>query len=1174
MNMINIASPLQRLRARKWSLTMRAKLITAFVLVTLIPMAILAILNGRNAQTALIADANQALFAVASQTAASLDTFIEANLKAIETEAQLPVLVDYLAIHRDNRQGSDAEEGVLALLRAIKNKDPFISSYAVLNADGKVVIDTLMVDMGVDKSVREYFSVFKESNAPTSAYVTPVLFHPESGEAYLYFSSPVISDAGEFLGVLRVRYNASVLQNLLEDKNDLAGLGSFGVLFDEHHLHLAHGSAPEVNFIPIVELSVERVAQLRLENRLPHLSDDALFIMQLDDLEEHLSNPETQRFFEAEDVATGELINQVAIAQLETQPWLVTFFQPQEIFLAPVEAQTRTTLLLAAFIAAGAILSAFMVGQALGRPILRLTNTVTNFTEGNLDARTSIDSHDEIGILASSFNKLAEQVGSLLRGLEERTAELEIEVLERKRAEDAAKASEAQFRGVLATAPNAIVISDFDGRILLVNEQVENVFGYPREELIGQPVEILLPKDLEELHIKHRGKYLDDPYTRAMGYGLDLEGRRKDGSTFPVDISLSPLETSDGTLVTSIIRDITERKEFEEALRESEERYRSTSELTSDYIYSVNFFSNGESELDWATEAFTPLTGFSPEELDQRGGWPSIVHPEDVNKYHQQRDILLRKGGADFAIYRIITKEGNIRWLEDHRSATRDEKTERVYRMLGAAKDITETVTSEQALQRAKDDAEAANRAKSAFLANMSHELRTPLNAILGFTQLMNRDQSLNSKQRQQIDIISRSGEHLLALINDVLEMSKIEAGRMALDETGFDLHTLLDDLTDMLTLRATNKSIGIQVEMAHDVPRFVRADEGKLRQVLINLLSNAVKFTHQGEVVLRVSCPLEVSNDRLSFEVQDSGMGIPPDKLDSIFDAFVQVVSGQRATDGTGLGLAISQQYVRLMGGEISVSSELNVGSTFKFELPIKPASAIDIALDAPQRRVVGVKSQHPGYRILVAEDHQESRQLLVELLDPYGFEIREAENGLEAIELWQSWQPNLILMDMQMPVMDGYDALRHIKGTPRGEDTVIIAITASAFEEDRENILTEGADDFVRKPFQEGLIYEKLAKHLDVEFLFEEFVADSVFEQTVDLADLLSPSSLALIPENLLVELNQAAVQADMVKVESLIDDIRLHNPDVATLFEECAKDFQYHKITEILGAVGDIQ
>ena len=211
---------------------------------------------------------------------------------------------------------------------------------------------------------------------------------------------------------------------------------------------------------------------------------------------------------------------------------------------------------------------------------------------------------------------------------------------------------------------------------------------------------------------------------------------------------------------------------------------------------------------------------------------------------------------------------------------------------------------------------------------------------------------------------------------------------------------------------------------------------------------------------------------------------------------------------------------------------------------------------------------------RILIAEDHDASRQLLVELLDPFGFEIREVQNGLEAIEHWKSWRPHLILMDMQMPVMDGYDALRHIKAAQESADTVIIAITASAFEEDRENVFTEGADDFVRKPFKAEQIFTKLAKHLDVEFVYEEIEADSVFEHSVNLVDLLTPSNLAEIPENLLLDLNQAAVQADMIKVEALIDEIRLHNSDVATVFDEFATNFQYNKITQILQTIGDEQ
>jgi PAS domain S-box-containing protein len=1165
----------------RWSPTMLFKLITAFVLVALLPMGFLAFLNGRNARNALIEDANQALFAVASQTAASLDTFINTNLGAIDTEARLPVLIKYLEVYPMGGEHSDeVAVDALDLLTTLAQKDRFISSYALLDSTGKIVIDTQMADIGMNKSTRAYFQVFENPEMMGTQYVSPVLFHPKTGAAYLYFSSPVLSRTGGFLGVLRVRYDAAVLQNLLEDKNDLAGSGSFGVLFDEYHIHLAHGTAPEVNFIPIVQLSAAVVVELQTADRLPHLSQDELFIMQLDDLEEHLSNPETQRFFEAEDVATGELINQVAIAQLETQPWLVTFFQPQEIFLAPVEAQTRTTLIVAAFIAAGAVLVAFIMGQTLGRPITQLTSTVTKFAEGDLDARTAIESRDEIGILAGSFNNLAAQVGTLLRGLEERTAELEVEVGERQKAEDAARASEAQFRGVLATAPNAIVISDHDGRIMLVNEQVENVFGYTRTELIGQPVEILLPTEMSAIHTDHRADFIAQPRTRAMGYGLDLHGRRKDGSIFPVDISLSPLETPDGMLVTSIIRDITEHKEFEDALQESEARYRSTSELTSDYIYSVTIDTTGDIELDWATEAFSPLTGYSPAELAARGGWPAIVHPDDRENYLRQRAVLLESGGTDEAIYRIITKNGAIRWLNDHRSATNDPDGQ-VLKMLGAAKDITESVRAELALKQAKNvalaaqkeaerariTAEAANQAKSAFLANMSHELRTPLNAILGFTQLLDRDSDLNTKQRDQISIINRSGEHLLTLINDVLEMSKIEAGRTLLEETSFDIHQLLQDLNDMLNLRAANKGQALIFELSPQLPRYVTLDEVKLRQVLINLLSNAIKFTSTGGVNLRVQTNLGSAGKTLEFEIQDTGPGIAPDDIASLFEAFVQTSTGQKTVEGTGLGLAISQQFVNLMGGKIEVTSTVGAGSIFHFEIPFSSAKATDIVVETSEKVVIGIEPGQPTIRILIAEDRVENRQLLVELLAPFGFEIYQATNGLEAVDAACELRPDLIWMDIQMPIMDGFEAIQHIRSQPETAEMVIIAITASAFEEDRERILNAGANDFVRKPFRSNQIFEKMTQHLGTRFIYQEFEDDPVHSTTASSETALTPAALEAIPGTLVADLKQATLQADMAQMEILIAEIQTHAPAVAAALSEYAHNFEYDKITGLI-------
>ena len=411
-----------------------------------------------------------------------------------------------------------------------------------------------------------------------------------------------------------------------------------------------------------------------------------------------------------------------------------------------------------------------------------------------------------------------------------------------------------------------------------------------------------------------------------------------------------------------------------------------------------------------------------------------------------------------------------------------------------------------EAAEEARRAAEVANEAKSAFLANMSHELRTPLNAILGFSQIMQRDPALPTGQRENLNIINRSGEHLLILINDILEMSKIEAGRITLSENNFDLYRLLADLESMFRLRTRDKSLQLCFERSLDVPQYIRTDEGKLRQVLINLLSNAVKFTEKGAITLRVNADRDRDRESLSalsisplyllFEVEDTGPGIAPEEQDSIFDVFVQAESGRKAQEGgTGLGLPISRQFVQLMGGELTVESPPSIpptggevrggiphwegrkgfppsggevkggqGSIFRFDIQISQVAATDVQPTQPARRVIGLEPNQPVYRLLVVDDSVDNRKLLVELLEPLGFEIREANNGQESIEVWERWQPDLIWMDMRMPVMDGYEAIRQIKAAPGGQSTIIVALTASAFEKERARVLSTGCDDFVR--------------------------------------------------------------------------------------------------------------
>lgn len=401
--------------------------------------------------------------------------------------------------------------------------------------------------------------------------------------------------------------------------------------------------------------------------------------------------------------------------------------------------------------------------------------------------------------------------------------------------------------------------------------------------------------------------------------------------------------------------------------------------------------------------------------------------------------------------------------------------------------------TQQQAaeLKLAKEVADSASRAKSEFLANMSHELRTPLNAILGFTQLMHRDPSLHLEHQQYLDIISRSGEHLLNLINSVLEMSKIEAGQIRLNETSFNLSELLHSLEQLFCLKATSKGLTLTVERAATVPQFIKGDEGKLRQVLTNLLSNSIKFTDKGSVALQVSAfPHDLpSMLNLRFEVQDTGAGIAPEELNKLFEPFEQTSSGMRASEGSGLGLPISQKLVHLMGGKITVNSRSGLGSLFRFEIPMRliPVSHIQTA-PHPIVKVIGLAPNQPSYRLLVVEDSPTNRLLLVTLLSRLGFEVKQAENGQAGLELWKQWEPHLVWMDMQMPIMDGYEATKRIKATAKGQETVVIALTASVFEEQRQGILTSGCDDFVRKPFQRDELLIKLSQYLGVRYLYQE--------------------------------------------------------------------------------------
>ncbi len=515
---------------------------------------------------------------------------------------------------------------------------------------------------------------------------------------------------------------------------------------------------------------------------------------------------------------------------------------------------------------------------------------------------------------------------------------------------------------------------------------------------------------------------------------------------------------------------------------------------------------------------------------------------------------------------------------------------------------LRETIVT---LQKTKEQAEVANKAKSEFLANMSHELRTPLNAILGFTQVMTRagvtgEELSPQEQQQYLGIISRSGEHLLGLIDDILEMSKIEAGQLRLNQTSFDLYRLLDNLEEMFQLKAKSKQLILRFERSPDIPQYVQTDESKLRQVLINLLGNAIKFTEEGGVTLRVrreqgrqgdkgtrgqgdkeqgkdqqqttNNKQQTTNNKqqttIHFEVEDSGPGIAPEEMDGLFQVFNQTATGLKINEGTGLGLPISRKFVQLMGGELTVSSTLNQGSIFSFDLPIAVAQATEIQTASPISRIIGLAPDQPVPRILVVEDRWTNRQLLIKLLKSAGFSVREAENGQEAVEIWQSWKPHLIWMDIKMPVMDGYEATKQIKALLNGEKTVIIALTASVFEDNRSAILSAGCDDFLRKPFQEEVFWSKMAEHLGVRYIYEEPVDLNREGQPISGENFNNPpvsEYLSQMPHEWITQLEQAAIKGFDDRIFQLVEQIPQDYTPLADALKNWAGNFDFDSVIE---------
>ena len=740
------------------------------------------------------------------------------------------------------------------------------------------------------------------------------------------------------------------------------------------------------------------------------------------------------------------------------------------------------------------------------------------------------------------------------------------DISEHKLAEEAIQASEEKFRQIVENASDAIYRLSSTGAFTFINPAAELLLGYSINDIQNHYFWEIIPDSHKKDVISF---YADMSQRQVRQSYYEFPIILKSGAIMWVGQSVRREENAEGCVeFLGIARDITERKQAEDALQASEEKFR---QIVSNVPYAVSIM-DMNLRFTYMSIGVQNILGYTPEEimalpLDRiltpeslafagKTFQEAIEHNADGGKHRQVLILPLEyyhKNGS------IITGENTVTFLRNADGTP--------VGILSVTGDITERKQAEAKLKEAKDAAEAANRSKSIFLANMSHEIRTPMNAILGFAQLMQRDPTLTPQLRDHLDIINRSGEHLLATINDILEMSKIEAGRSVFTSTTFDLHALLYDLERMFRLRTDTKNLRFLVEKVGHIPQWVKTDEGKLRQVLINLLGNAVKFTDDGGIVLRI-CGKGENADTvdIQFEIEDTGPGMGDDEINHLFQAFEQTRSGIKS-GGTGLGLALSQGFVKIMGGTISVISTLGKGSIFRFNIPVQEGSEENAAKKELKRRVQCLKPGQDEIRILVVDDRETNRQLMLQLLAAVGFTANYAVNGKEAISMVSKWKPHLVLMDMAMPVMDGYEATRKIKASAHIKNIAIVAVTASAFEEDKKRILDAGADGYLSKPFKDAELFETIRRLTGAEYLYEETSTLKVPETAYDTA--LMCKTIAGLPPYIVNQMQAAVESADLDMLNDLALQLAAEQPLLAKQIQEMAARYQYEALTELFSS-----
>ncbi|WP_244329136.1 PAS domain-containing hybrid sensor histidine kinase/response regulator [Tolypothrix sp. PCC 7910] len=696
-------------------------------------------------------------------------------------------------------------------------------------------------------------------------------------------------------------------------------------------------------------------------------------------------------------------------------------------------------------------------------------------------------------------------------------------------------------------SPVAMVILNREMRYLALNRKwlenyqiTDNVIGLSHYEVFPD-----IPEEWKQIHQQCLAGAIaqrdEDRYLRA------------DGSIEWVSWLIRPWYQVNGEIggLVMFSENITQRKQAEEDLRARNLLLRSILESTPDFIV-VKDCQGRHVALN------SNLAKFLGKPINEIIGKDDTeVLPFDVAKEIMAKDRqILATGMVETYEEEVSTNDFREIFLTT-KAPWRDAEGQ-ILGIIATTRNITERKQAEIALAKAKEAAEAASYAKSEFLANMSHELRTPLNGILGYAQILQRSQHLDEKERSRIDVIYQCGSHLLTLINDILDLSKIEAQKLELMPTDFHLPAFLQGVAEMCRIRAELKNINFQYQLAAELPIGIHADEKRLRQVLINLLSNAIKFTDTGNVTLTVSY---ASEGKIRFQVRDTGIGIPSEKLQVIFQPFEQVGNHRQQTEGTGLGLAISQKIVELMESHLEVQSQVNVGSIFWFDVNLPEADEWVKTSQADEKgQIIGIKNCRP--KILIVDDKWANRSVVNNLLSPIGFEVAEAVNGQEGwLKLW-AFQPDIVLTDLLMPEIDGFTLIKRIRKSETFKNIVIIVSSASVFESDQHRSLEVGGNDFLPKPVQAMVLLQKLQKHLHLEWLYEE--QKNIHQGELDRTELIAPPIAEL---ETLYKLVMKGNFKGIIKQAALIQQMDVNYIPFAKKLHELATGYQDQDILALI-------